>query len=308
MIPSKWRLPVNSIIIKGFKNVYGITSANLIEVTNNWITSEQPATPEEPVRKEEDGDVVTAIDSIGKVREPLPNTGMDDSDDDAAAAPVTAADGTDAVDTPVDPVTPPAADGTAAVDIYANMPGLELTSVAPDTDGDVAPADNPNAANPNAADATVGDVASDDEEQEDICPFVEDAGGVSAPGHAEKKSRYIETMSKYITDVKNSCDYNTKKANLQKLKDKDPDNRVLQNLSQDKKAVIDSTNKALRLLFDGKKLTPLGGGKKKNGSKKKKKSKKKGRKTKRKMYTKKKKGNSKKHKKKSKVKRNTRRK
>ena len=95
---------------------------------------------------------------------------------------------------------------------------------------------------------------------------------------------------------------------MKELKAKDPVNRQLQNLSEAKEDVIDSTNKALRLLFDGKKLTPLRGGKKKNGSKKKKNSKKKGRKTKRKMYTKKKKGNSKKHKKKSKVKRNTRRK
>ena len=165
------------------------------------------------------------------------------------------------------------------------------------------------AANPNAADSTtVRDVASDDEEQEDIYPFVEDAGGVSAPGHAEKKTNYIDTMKKYIDNAGDNCNAKTKKANLKELKAKDPVNRQLQNLSEAKEDVIDSTNKALRLLFDGKKLTPLRGGKKKNGSKKKKNAKKKGRKTKRKMYTKKKKGNSKKHKKKSKVKRNTRRK
>ena len=260
-------------IIKGFKNVYGITSANLIEVTNNWITSEQTATSEQTVKKErprqeddkeEDGVVVTAINSIGRVHEPLPNTGMesdtgsdiDDDDDDD--------------------------DGAAAEE------GQEHT-----------------AANPNATD---GDVASDDEEQEDICPFVEDPGGVSAPGHGVKKTNYIDTMKKYIVDASELCNAKTKKDNLKKLKDKDPNNTALQNLSEATEDVIDSTNTALTLLFDGKKLTPLRGGKKKNGSKKKKKSKKKGRKTKRKMYTKKKKGNSKKHKKKSKVKRNTRRK
>jgi hypothetical protein len=116
-------------------------------------------------------------------------------------------------------------------------------------------------------------------------------------------------MKKYI-DTEDSCRAIVKQENLEKLKAKDPDNTELQNLSEDKEDVIDSTNEALRLLFRQGKLIErtLGGGKKKNGSKKKKNSKKKGRKTKRKMYTKKKKGNSKKHKKKSKVKRNTRRK
>ena len=260
-------------IIKGFKNVYGITSANLIEVTNNWITSEQTATSEQPVTEEQTATPITPI--------PL--------DDREAINPVAGFTNDEITGRDGIPLT--SSDSS-------EIQGQEHTAAAEE-------GQEHTAANPNA---TVGDVASDDEEQEDKCPIVEDPGGVSAPGHAVKKTNYIETMSKYITDVKNSCDYDTKKANLQKLKDKDPDNTELQNLSQDKKAVIDSTNKALTLLFDGKKLTPLRGGKKKNGSKKKKKSKKKGRKTKRKMYTKKKKGNSKKHKKKSKVKRNTRRK
>ena len=130
------------------------------------------------------------------------------------------------------------------------------------------------------------------------CPVIKDPTSSNQDGRD-----YIKIMKRYIT-VNNSCSLANQIINLKKLKELYSNNVPLQELSDTPPDIVNSTNKALKILFDAGKLTPLPvtGGKKKNGSKKKK-----GRKTKRKTYTKKKKGNSKKHKKKTKVKRNTRR-
>jgi hypothetical protein len=159
---------------------------------------------------------------------------------------------------------------------------------------------------------TIGETGATREDEDtgtettpETCPVVEDPGRATT---GKKRTHYIDVMQKYIADAPTSCTDKVKVANLQKLKALDSSNTELQALEEDATNVINSTNQALRILFDEGKLVQVGGGKKKKGSKKNKVEKKKGRKTKRKMYTKKKKGNSKKHKKKSKVKRNTRRK